>query len=102
MLAQAVHLRQAGEVAKAIETLEEVISVGPQDFALPYELMGQYHYESKDFAAAEECMHRAIELDEYSVMAHLHLARIYIREGRQEEAEMETEKVLRYNPNFQW
>jgi hypothetical protein len=102
MFAQALHLRQAGEVSEAIETLEEVISIGPQDFALPYELMGQYHYEAKDFLSAEECMRKAIELDEYSVMAHLHLARIYVREGRQQEAEMETEKVLRYNPNFQW
>jgi len=102
MFVQALHLRQAGEVSEAIKTLEEVISKGPQDFALPYELMGQYHYESKNLSAAEQCMRKAIELDEYSVMAHLHLARIYAREGRQEEAEMETEKVLRYNPNFQW
>ncbi|UCB52749.1 MAG: tetratricopeptide repeat protein [Candidatus Zixiibacteriota bacterium] len=102
LFAQALHLRQAGEVLEAIETLEQVVSIGPQDFALPYELMGQYHYESKDFSAAEEAMRKAIELDERSVMAHFHLARIYIREGRQEDAERETEKVLRYNPNFQW
>ena len=102
MFAQALHLRQAGEVSEAIKTLEEIISIGPQDFALPYELMGQYHYDSRDFPSAERCMRKAIVLDEYSVMAHLHLARIYVREGRQEEAEMETEKVLRYNPNFQW
>lgn len=102
LFAQALHLRQAGEVLKAIETLKEVVSIGPQDFALPHELMGQYHYEAKDFSAAEEAMRKAIELDERSVMAHFHLARIYIREGRQEEAEMETGKVLQYNPNFQW
>ena len=102
LFAEALHLRQAGEVSEAIEALKEVVSIGPQDFALPYELMGQYYYESKDFSATEKCMRRAIELDEGSVMAHFHLARIYIRDGRQEEAEMETEKVLRYNPNFQW
>jgi arabinofuranosyltransferase len=102
LFAQALHLRQAGEISEAIQTLKEVISIGPQDFALPYELMGQYYYEAKDFSSAEECMHEAIELDEYSVMAHLHLARIYVRDGRQKEAESETEKVLRYNPNFQW
>jgi tetratricopeptide (TPR) repeat protein len=99
---EALHLRQAGKVLEAIETLEQVVSIGPQDFALPHELMGQYHYEARNFSAAEECLQKAIELDERSVMAHFHLARIYIREGRQEEAEMETGKVLQHNPNFQW
>jgi hypothetical protein len=102
LFTQALHLRQAGEILEAIEALEQVVSIGPQDFALTYELMGQYHYEAKNFSAAEEYLRRAIELDERSVMAHFHLARIYIRDGRQEEAEMETEKVLQYNPNFQW
>jgi len=102
LFTQALHLRQAGEVLKAIEMLKEVVSIGPQDFALPHELMGQYHYEAKNFSAAEECLQKAIELDERSVMAHFHLARIYIREGRQEEAEKETGKVLQLNPNFQW
>lgn len=102
LFVDALHLRQAGKVLEAIEALEQVVSIGPQDFALPYELMGQYHYEAKNFSAAEEYLRKAIELDEHSVMAHFHLARIYIREGRQEEAEMETGKVLQYNPNFQW
>jgi arabinofuranosyltransferase len=102
LFVEALHLHQARRVEEAIEKLKQVTLVGPQDFALVYEFMGQYYYQLQNHSAAETHLKRAIEIDERSVMAHFHLARIYLIEGQREEAEAEMQKVLLFNPNFQW
>ncbi len=102
LFVEALHLRQAGKGQEAIEKLKQVISIGPEDFALPHMLLGQYYYGAQDFSEAETYLKKAIELDKYSVMAHFCLARIYLSDGRLEEAKEEKRKVLLYNPAFPW
>ena len=99
---EGVHLYFRGKHAEAIEKLKEVASVGPQDFALPYELLGQCYFKLKDYSSAEIYLKKAIQIDDYSVLAHVFLVSIYNKDGRHEEAEAEKRKVLLHNPNFPW
>jgi len=99
---ESVHLRMRGKDQKAIEKMKQVILVGPKDFALPYELIGAYYMQLRDYFAAETYLKRAINMDDWSVMAHVYLAIIYKSTGRLQEFEAERRKVFLYDPNFQW
>jgi tetratricopeptide (TPR) repeat protein len=91
-----------GRRGEAIETMKQAASVSPEDFALVYELLGQYHFASGEYPAAEEYLKKAIEIDDYSVVSHFLLATMYDKDGRNEEAENERRKVYLYDPNFPW
>lgn len=99
---EGVHLYFRGKYVEAIEKLKQVSLVGPQDFALVYELLGQCYFHLKDYSSAETYLKREIEIDDWSVVAHVFLSIVYEKTGRLEEAEVEKRKVLLYDPNFQW
>jgi arabinofuranosyltransferase len=102
LFCEGVHLYFRGKYVEAIEKLKQVSLVGPQDFALVYELLGQCYFRLKDYSSAETYLKREIEIDDWSVVAHVFLSIIYEKTGRLEEAEVEKRKVLLYDPNFQW
>jgi Tfp pilus assembly protein PilF len=62
--------------------------------------LGQYYFKLKNYSAAGKYLKRAIQIDDCSVMAHFHLARIYQKDGRWEEAEAEKRKVFLRDPHF--
>jgi tetratricopeptide (TPR) repeat protein len=87
---------------EAIEKFEKAALVCPQDFALAYELMGICYFKLGNHTMAEECLKRAIRIEDWSVMAHWYLALIYQYAGQSEKAEEEKNKVYLYDPNFPW
>lgn len=99
---EAVFLHMRGKDKEAIEKLKQVISVGPPDFALVYELLGQYNFKLKDYSSAETYLKKGILLDDHLIMAHVYLSNIYQNTGRKNEAEAEKKKVSLYDPNYQW
>ncbi|MCK4403832.1 MAG: tetratricopeptide repeat protein [candidate division Zixibacteria bacterium] len=100
LFCEGVYLRMRGRVKEAIQKLKQVTLVGPQDFALVYELLGQYYFKLKDYDSAETYLKRAIQIDDRTVLAHAYLAATYRNTGRLEEAEEEEKKVYLYDPNF--
>lgn len=97
-----VSLAMRGRHRQAIDRLNEVVLIAPKDFALPYELMGQYSIELIEYLAAEGYFKKAIEIDDHTVLSHVFLASIHQANGRDEEAEKERRKVYLYDPNFPW
>lgn len=102
MFCEGVQLSMGERYHEAIMKMKEVVLVGPDDFALPYELMGYYSVLSGEYATAETYLKKAIQIDDWSISSHLFLMYIYRQDGRNEEAEAERRKVLLYDPNFQW
>jgi arabinofuranosyltransferase len=99
---EAVSLSMRGRYMAAIDKMNEVLSAGPKDFGLPYELIGMYYTELQDFQRAERYLKKALEVDDHTVFAHMYLVSIYKMQGRDEEAEQERSKVYLYDPNFPW
>jgi len=102
MFYEAVSLSMRGRHMAAIEKMNEVIGAGPQDYGLPYELIGMYYMELQDFQRAERYLKKALEVDDHTVFAHMYLVSIYKMQGREEDAEKEKSKVYLYDPNFPW
>ncbi len=99
---QTVHLHIRGNDQEAIQKLRRVIEIGPKDFALAHELLGRYYFLMGDYANAETYLKKALQMDDYTVLAHAYLKAIYASTGRLDEAEAEKQKVFLYDPNFQW
>ncbi|MGB2979838.1 MAG: tetratricopeptide repeat protein, partial [Candidatus Zixiibacteriota bacterium] len=102
LLYQGVHLHMRGKDREAIEKLKQVIELGPEDFALAYELLGRSYFILNDYPAAERYLTRAVEIDDRTVLSHVYLWAIYQKAGRSEEAEMEKAKVYLHDPYFRW
>ncbi len=94
-----VYLRMKGKLKQAIQELKQVTLVGPQDFALVYELLGQYYFELKDYESAEAYLKKAIQIDDRTVLAHVYLSATYRITGRLEKSEIEKAKVFLYDPH---
>jgi arabinofuranosyltransferase len=99
---EAVSLSMRGQYQAAIDKMNEMLSIGPGDFGIPYELMGMYCMELRDFSRAERYFKMALEIDDHTVFSHMYLVLIYNMQGRKEEAEKERRKVYLYDPHFPW
>jgi tetratricopeptide (TPR) repeat protein len=97
---EGMHHMMQGRYEKAIGKLLEVTRVAPRDFALPYEQLGLSYWYLEDYQKAFEHLRRAVTIDPFSVVAHLHLAHIYFRWQRYEEASQEFAEIDLYNPGF--
>ena len=97
-----VYLQLRGRYREAIQKLKKAASVGPDDFAWVYWLIGECYYQLEDYPSAEIYLKKAIGIDDWSVMAHAGLLGIYQKQGRSKEAVEESRKILFYDPNFPW
>ena len=97
---EAFNLQLAGNYRGAIEKLKRVVQIGPNDFALAYELMGEQYYFLNDYSQSEKCLKKAIKMDDHCVAAHFYLLGIYQKKNMHLEAQREKEKILKYNPSF--
>jgi tetratricopeptide (TPR) repeat protein len=81
-----------------IDKLEEIIEIGPQDFARPYEYMGTCYYLLGRMEDAKRFARKAAYMDDYCIEAHWVLHKIYASQGDAVGAKQEADKVRAYNP----
>lgn len=86
--------------ANCLEKLKETLNVCPEDFARVYELMGRCYYMMGDMEESKRFAQKAIQMDDYSILAHSLLHTICLQEGDTATARREKEKVLLYNPEL--
>ena len=97
---EACNLRLAGNYRGAIEKFKRVIQTGPDDFAWPYELMGEQYYFLNDYSQSEKYLKKAIQMDDHCVDGHFYLLQIYRKKNMDLEAQREREEFYKYNPSF--
>jgi len=102
LFSEGARLHMRGKHTEAIEKLKQAALVGPQDFALIYEIIGRSYFLMKEYTSAEAYLKKAVQIDECSIMAHTYLANIYQNRGHSEESEAEKKKVTLCDPNFVW
>jgi tetratricopeptide (TPR) repeat protein len=102
LFSEGASLHMRGKHREAIEKLKQAVLVGPQDFALIYEIIGRSYFLVKDYNNAETYLKKAVQIDECSILAHTYLANIYQDRSQGEEMETEKRKVTLCDPNFVW
>jgi arylsulfatase A-like enzyme/Flp pilus assembly protein TadD len=78
-------LAMAGREAEAMRTFQQLAALDPAN-GLAHENIGALHLQSRDFAAAEASLRRALELDAQLAGAHTALGVVLANTGRRAEA----------------
>ena len=93
-------LRYAGRPKEAIPLYQKATRLSPFGPGWLYLGSGHVLRDTGRFEEAVSAYKKAIQLWPDHFLAHLNLADIYIRMGREKEARVEAAEVLRINPKF--
>ena len=91
-------LNFSGRSEEAIPVLEKALRLNPFPKDSYFVLLGAVYRNTGDYEKALAMSEKAVEMSPDHLSAHRNLAAIYIYLGREEEARLEAEEVLRINP----
>jgi tetratricopeptide (TPR) repeat protein len=100
LFSQALSLELKGNYQSAAATMQEVIRLGPPDFALAYDQMAYLQYFLGNRDEAKKYASRAIALDEYCLLSHFLLHEISLVEGDNRAAKREELYLVQRNPEL--
>lgn len=84
-LGQALELKEKGEIAKAIDLLEQAVAVGDESAPICKEL-ARLSFLIREVRAFANWCHEAMRIDGSDPEPHLMIARVLVTDGRWEEA----------------
>jgi arabinofuranosyltransferase len=97
---EVINLELRGDRSTCLEKLEEILKVGPADFAQAYEYLGKCNFMLGNIEEGKKYAQKAIQMDEYCTMSHALLSNVYLREGDTTAALLERDKIRLYNPEL--
>jgi tetratricopeptide (TPR) repeat protein len=97
---QVINLERDGDLGACLDTLEEILEVGPKDFAWAYEHIARCKLLMGNHEQAKAYAQKAADMDDYCTMAHILLNEIYLEEADTTSALEERGKVLLHNPEM--
>lgn len=97
---EVINLERRGDLQTCLKKLEEILEVGPADFAQAYEYMGKCNFELGNTEEGKKYAQKAIQLDDYCTMSHILLYDFYLKEGDTTAALSERNKVRLYDPEM--
>jgi tetratricopeptide (TPR) repeat protein len=88
------------KLQEAINLYRQAAGEGPSGWGTPYQMIGDIYMQSKDIPKAFENYKKAVELDDYNVMAHYGLYQIYMQNNDTSNAKLSIEKIRQYAPDM--
>ena len=92
--------RDKSKLQEAIELYKKTIEEAPSNFSTPYSMIGDIYLQTKNKTKAFENYKKAIEIDDYNVMAHYYLYQLYMEKGDTANALENIEKIQKYSPDM--
>jgi hypothetical protein len=89
-----------GDLQTCLDKLKEISEIGPKDWARVYEFMSVCYLMMGNMKEGKKHALEAVEMDDYSIMAHMILREIYFVEGDSAAWLQEKEKILLHNPEM--
>jgi hypothetical protein len=97
---EAINLEYKPDLQGSLDRLKEILEVGPKDFTQAYESISRCNFLMGNIEESKKYAQKAVEMDDYCIMAHILLNEIYLKEGDTTEALREREKVFLHNPEM--
>lgn len=97
---EVINLERRGDLQTCLKKLEEILEVGPADFAQAYEYMGKCNFLLGNTEEGKKYAQKAIQMDDYCTMSHMLLSNVYLREGDTTAALSERNKIRLHNPEM--
>ena len=85
---------------EAINLYKQALEIAPGNFGAPYEMIGNLFMQTKNNDKAFENYKKAVEIDDFCVMAHYYLSQLYLQKGDTAEAKLNMGKVQKYSPDL--
>jgi arabinofuranosyltransferase len=92
--------RDRSKSQEAIELFTQTINEAPSNFGIPYQMIGDLYLQSKNQEKALEYYKKAVELDDYDIMAHYALYSIYLKQKDTANAILNLDKIQKYSPDL--
>jgi arabinofuranosyltransferase len=92
--------RDKSKLQEAIDLYKKTLEEAPSNFGTPYSMIGDIYMQMKNSAKAFENYKKAVEIDDYNVMAHYYLYRLYLERGDTANALDNLEKIQKYSPDM--
>lgn len=92
--------RDKSTIQDAINSFNESIRIGPPEFTLPYQFIGEVYMKLGNTAEARKNFEKAVELNDYTVLSHYYLYDILSKAGDRAGAQQHFEKIRKYSPGM--
>jgi len=90
--------RDKSRTQAAIDEFKQSMNTGPKGFGLPYQYIGDLYMQMGKKEEAKNSYKKAVEIDDYNVIAHYQLYQIYSEAGDSLNAANSIQKVQKYDP----
>lgn len=87
-----------GDLQACLAKLKKISEVGPKEWARVYELMSICHLMMGNLKEGKKYSEKAVEIDDYCIMAHMILRDVHLMEGDTTAWMQEKDKILLHNP----
>jgi arabinofuranosyltransferase len=85
---------------EAIGLFQQAADQGPSNWGTPYQMIGDLYMQNKNKEKAFEYYKKAVELDDYVMLAHYSLYQLYMEKGDTVNAKINLEKIQKYSPEM--
>jgi arabinofuranosyltransferase len=92
--------RDKSKTQEAIQLYRQALAEGPAGWGTPYQMIGDLYMQLKDNRNALDNYKKAVELDDYNVMAHYYLYQISMQNNDTTTAGMHLNKIQKYTPDL--
>ncbi len=84
----------------AINEFKQSIENGPSNFGLPYQYIGDIYMQSGNKEQAIESYKKAVEINEYNILANYQLYQLLSEKGDTLNAKNYYQKIQKYDPEI--
>lgn len=92
--------RDANKTQEAIALFLQTLEQAPSNFSAPYQFIGELYLPTKEKVKAYDFFKKAIEIDDYNVLAHYNLYEYYMQRMDTVNARISFEKIMKYSPDM--
>lgn len=92
--------RDKTKINDAIALFQKTIDEGPTNFGTPYQFIGEQYLKLGDKQKGFENLQKAVEVDDYNVLAHYYLYSLLMEAGDTAAAQSHIEKIMKYSPEM--
>jgi arabinofuranosyltransferase len=92
--------RDKSRTQLALTQFQQSAEMGPAEFDMPYQYIGDLHFQQGKKDLAMDNYKKAVEIDESNVMSQYQLYQMYSEKGDTLNARNSYEKILKYDPEI--
>ncbi len=92
--------RDANKTQEAIALFLQTLDQAPSNFSAPYQFIGELYLPTKEKVKAYDYFKKAIEIDDYNVLAHYNMYEYYMQRMDTANARISFEKIVKYSPDM--